>query len=121
MISFQKADGTRTVFVVKRVILGQTANGGKYTKFSISQKDKNSNTYEYLNVFCWDALPIKDGDKVEITNVRSVTLGHYVKDGERKYTQTISADVKVVVCNTEQPIDVEGDLVPDFTEKPMPF
>lgn len=119
-MKFKTADGTSCIFLAKKVTVAQTANGVKYTRFSISQK--NGTSYEYCNVFVWKELPLQENDKVIIKNISAVSTKTYVnKMNSTSVATNIYAEADIIAKASDQPINIQGDAIPDFSEKLMPF
>lgn len=117
---FNKKDGTNSVFIVKKATINQTASGLKYTRFSISQK-KGMN-YEYCNVFVWEELPLQDGDRIIIKSIDAISTNLYTnRMNSRSVALNIYAKIEVVGLSSDHPVDVQGDMIPDFSETSMPF
>lgn len=117
---FKTADGTNCVFIAKKVAVAQTASGVKYTKFSISQK--NGASYEYCNVFVWKELPLQENDRIIITGVSAISSRTYVnKMNSTSVSTNIYAEIDIVGLASDRPVNVQGDMIPDFSEKSMPF
>ena len=119
MFRFSKKDGTRVQYIVRNVGVGNS-NNAEYTKFQISARGLNK--YDYATVFVWDLLPLKDGDKVEFIDIQAFDVKPYTYKGTSTFQITITATVQIVGTSIEQkPIEVEGQLVPNFAEQEMPF
>lgn len=119
-MKFKTADGTNCIFVAKKVTVAQTGSGVKYTRFSISQK--NGTSYEYYNVFVWEELPLQENDKVIITSISAISTKPYVnKMNSTSIATNIYAKIDIIARANDQPINVQGDMIPDFSEKVMPF
>lgn len=117
---FKTADGTNCIFTAKKVTVAQTASGVKYTKFSISQK--NGASYEYCNVFVWRETPLQENDRVIITDVSAISTKTYVnKMNSTSVATNIYAEIDIIRLATDRPVNVQGDMIPDFSEKSMPF
>ena len=119
MFRFSKKDGTKVQYTVKNVKVGN-ASDSDYTLFQISAR--NGAKFEYATVFVWEVLPLKDGDKVEFKEIVSVDVRPYVYKGDSTFQLTFTAKVKILEGKVEaKQIEVEGELVPNFAEREMPF
>lgn len=119
MFRFSKKDGSKVQYTVKNVKVGNV-NDSDYTLFQISAR--NGAKFEYATVFVWEVLPLKDGDKVEFKEIVGVDVKPYVYRGEQTFQVTFTAKVQILEGKTEaKQIEVEGELVPNFAEREMPF
>lgn len=119
MFRFSKKDGSKVQYTVKNVKVGN-AGDSDYTLFQISAR--NGAKFDYATVFVWEILPLKDGDKVEFKEIVSVDVRPYVYRGEQTFQVTFTAKVKILEGKVEaKQVEIEGELVPNFAEREMPF
>lgn len=75
-----------------------------YTAFSVGVKDKKTGNWKNYNIFCFDKVDIKDGDKFKFTKVISVDQTEYNNKSQFQITAEIEVteSSEPIASNKEQ-------------------